>query len=54
MAASIMAGFTGLLVAGLTTACFFLYQFVIVWALMIATVEVVYVRVKEGEKQSIL
>ena len=46
LSASLMSGFAGLLLIGLTNTCLVRYRFIIIWAFMIATVEKLYWEVR--------
>jgi hypothetical protein len=48
---SLMSGFAGLLLIGMTNSCLVRYRFIIIWALIIATIEVLYYKVIEYELQ---
>ena len=49
MSAAIMSGFAGLLLIGLTNASLVIYRFIIIWALVIATIETLYWKVRANE-----
>ena len=50
LSSALMAGVAGLLVVGLSNTCLLLYRFIIIWALAIATIELLY----RQEKRDVL
>ena len=48
-----MSGFAGLLLIGLTNSCLIRYRFVIIWAFVIAIIEILYWDVKNKNDEKI-
>ena len=49
LVAALLSGFGGLLVIALTNACIVRYRFIIIWALVFATIQVLYNRLKNDQ-----
>jgi len=54
LTAGLLAGWSGLLVVALTNTCLVLYRFAIVWALVFATLEMLYLKVQNEKRRSLV
>lgn len=54
IASALLSGFGGVLLIALTNSCLVLYRFIIVWALVFATIEMLHLRTKNHDSVSAL